>query len=228
MAITCDKCGQSIPSEKVTLSGMVKCEQCGNIFNADERASDLTSHKKIRAGALTGMDMVATDDGLVITRQLYSPKAYELGTMALFFLGVIILVCSATGLGLLSKEPWVMFGFPMPIGVWLMYSSLCNLLNRTIIHLNSKWVRVGYKPLPWLGGKKVPSSRIFQVYCKRVKIRTRRRTYIRFEFRCVRPKGKDIKLIPGLESRSQARFIEREIEETLGLKDAYVEGEHWY
>lgn len=230
MAITCNECGKSVPEEKVTLSGLVKCEACGSVFRPGEkkRETSLSRHKKIRVGALGGIDMRPTSEGLEIIRRWFDHRVWFTLGMALFWNGLFYWFVWLSGGEFLQSEESILFylfGFG---GLCWAYVAFAHLFNQTTIRMTSETIVVRHRPVPWLGNKTVPVAKVAQVYCKRIKQRRKHRTYVTFEVRFEGPKGKTYKLLSGLESRSEARFIEREIEETLGLQDKYVEGEHWY
>ena len=230
MAITCNECGKSVPEEKVTLSGLVKCDACGAVFRPGEekRESSLSRHKKIRVGALGGIDMRPTSEGLEIVRRWYDSRAWVTVIIALIWNGAFLWLLWITRGEALKGEAMFLGVYVGVAGISTAYLALANLFNTTTIRINSKTLVIRHRPFPWLGYKTVPVSKVAQVYCKRRKRQGKNRTYVTFEVRYEGPKGKTYKLLSGLESRSEARFIEREIEETLGLKDKYVEGEHWY
>lgn len=84
---------------------------------------------------------------------------------------------------------------------------------------------VQHYPMPWVGSKKIRVHEITQLYCKEHVTRSKNGTRVSYRVHAVMNNGRDQKLLSGLTTDTQARFIEHEIESVLGLENLDVVGE---
>jgi hypothetical protein len=75
----------------------------------------------------------------------------------------------------------------------------------------------------WLNGELAPE--IQQLYAKEQVTRNKNGVSISYNVFVIDHNGREKKLLSGLTTDTQARFVEREIESILGLEDRNVAGE---
>ena len=107
--------------------------------------------------------------------------------------------------------------------VILTYLTLSHCINRTNIIVNMQKLIIKHGPIPALGNKTVETSDIRQLYSKEHISYSRYGFPIHsYEIHAETKSGRDIKLISGIDDKSQALYIEHEIEKFLRIKDEYV------
>ena len=111
------------------------------------------------------------------------------------------------------------------------YISLAGLLNKTIIELTKKEIRISCHPLPWpFHHMDIPISSIQQLYVQKYgqyKSRNMGKEEIvcRYKIMVVTHKNWDTLIIKGIDTYEEAITIERSIEEILGITDQFVASE---
>jgi hypothetical protein len=139
-----------------------------------------------------------------------------------FLLWWYIRVFSATQLDLLAIL------FPLLhvlLGASSTYLLLTVFLNTTTINVTSKMISIRHGPLPFWGNKRVASTTLLQLYCKRDEFWHHLQKITTFSVRAITNDRKNITLLSGLQKAEQALFIEQEVEEFLGIEDRPVKGQ---
>jgi hypothetical protein len=160
----------------------------------------------------------------IIRRRWFSAAAWLLVFFALFWNGFMVVWMSIA----LSQGQWMMAAFGSIhacVGLGLIYFCVASFINKTDVSVDSNYLGVQHYPMPWLGSKKVRVHDISQLYCKEHITRSKNRTNVSYRVHAVMNNGRDQKLISGLTTDTQARFIEHEIESVLGLENLEVAGE---
>ncbi len=107
---------------------------------------------------------------------------------------------------------------------WLGYLAATNFINSTIITTSVNALHIRHTPLPWPGGGRVDSIR--QLFSKqRVHRHRKRGRSYSYELHALLAGGKRRKLVGGLDEAAQALWLERALEEQLGIQDRPVSGE---
>jgi hypothetical protein len=121
------------------------------------------------------------------------------------------------------------------IGVFYYVTAI--LLNKTRITVNRSTICIKHYPFPWLGNKQIEVHLLTQLYVKTTVVRRSRGHGIPiggtsyqydtnwFELRALDNLMGDIRVLEKLPSKEQALFIEREIENFLGIQNKSVHGE---
>lgn len=170
------------------------------------------------------IDLITEYDAIVLRRTWKSPVAYFLTFFSLFWNGFMVVWMTIA----ITKGQWAMAAFGSihaTVGLVLIYVTLALFLNKTDIRIDSYNLSIKHYPLPWFGQIQLPVESIQQVYCKEKVSRNKNGTSITYDVHCLDHNTFSKKLISGLNDQEQARFIEREIEKTLGIKDRPVSGE---
>jgi hypothetical protein len=111
------------------------------------------------------------------------------------------------------------------IGIGLAYFVLASFVNKTDVVISPGEVRVKTHPLPWPGNKSFSPADISQLYTKEVLHRTKNGTSHSYQVHVIDRAGREHKLLAGLQSSEQGLFIEKTVEQQLGLSDQPVRGE---
>ncbi len=113
------------------------------------------------------------------------------------------------------------------LAFWLAYRSICYIVNKTTISLESGQLQITKGPLPW-GVKKspVPSSAITQIYVQQYSTHSRDRVpVISFRVMAHVMNQEDICIDDGFSNYSAARILEQWLESKLKIEDNIIPGE---
>jgi len=225
MDVNCKRCHHSIPAEDINLeTNFAKCEKCDAVFDFRDQVSSTHTASRPSVASPKGIDLQTTMDGLEIVRRWYSPKILFLVLFCLFCDGFMVVWFGIA----ISKQQWAMAAFGTLhglVGVGLTYFVVCGFINRTHIQISFQNISIKHQPMPWFRTKTVPLADIQQVFSKRKVHQNKNGRSYSYEVHYLDQVDKENKLLPGLANPEQALYIEQEIEKTLGIHDAVVEGE---
>lgn len=102
---------------------------------------------------------------------------------------------------------------------FIVYYTIAHWFNKTDIFVNKGQMEVKIGPFPWYGNIKLQTNNITQFYNKRIVKGSREKRRVSFQVRYILANQTDKKLISGLPTRAQAEYIERKIEQYLGIKN---------
>ena len=111
------------------------------------------------------------------------------------------------------------------VGVGLTYYVIAGFVNKTDIRINPLKVSVLSYPMKWFGNKEVRVDDVKQLYTTEKITSNKNGTSVSYTVNIMTSMGKQLKLVSGLQSKDQGIFIEKKIEEVLGLADEPVSGE---
>jgi len=113
-------------------------------------------------------------------------------------------------------------------GIYYAYYALCSVLNKTIVEVDGHAINIWFEPLPWIGSDKILRADIKQLYTiQHVKARDNRiNLSISYRVKAVTQSNRSIILVQDITTAEQARFLERKIEQYLGITNEKVEGEY--
>ncbi len=170
-------------------------------------------------------------DAVIIRRRWFTPSAFLFVFIAFFWnIFAILWLTSALMKGLpLMVIVGLIHAF---IGLGLVYFCVASFLNKTDISVDADYLRLRHHPLPWFGTREFRSYEINQLFCKKHVTRSKKRgsnkrsiSVVTYRVYLILNNGLKRNLISGLKNKSQAHFIEREIESVLGLENQAVAGE---
>ena len=170
------------------------------------------------------LELVTEYNAVVIRRTWRSALAYFLIVFSLFWNAFMVGWMYMA----ITQGIWIMAALGSihaAVGIGLIYFTIATFLNKTDIRIDSYNLSVKHYPLRWFGQIEIPVESIQQVFCKEVVNHNKNSTSISYEVRCIDRDNRQKKLLSGLNDASQARYIESEIEKTLGIKDRPVTGE---
>jgi hypothetical protein len=190
-----------------------------NISNDVKDKTDITLPK--------GFDLNYFDDYMQITRVWHGLQTYALLLFSLIFNGVWI------GNGfveiLFSERELLpkLFSLVFPLlGLGLLYFTIATWLNKTQIYVSKNSIEVKHKPVPWFGSKRIKADNIEQFFVEeKYKGSSNGNPRYLYNVLGLTSESVQVKLISGLEYRDHARYIEKTIEDYLGIENVKVEGE---
>jgi predicted Zn finger-like uncharacterized protein len=239
MQLTCPNCRTAIPAEKINIAAaLANCPACNEVFSFDaqgpaRRANDGWG-RAMTPPAPEARDEVSMPRGfhlsqqlgdLVITRDWRSWTVIPLLLFCCFWDGFLVFWYA---MGITQGGPLIMFLFPLlhvAAGVFLTYTAMAQLFNHTDIRINTQFLTVQHYPLPWMGNRSIPVAMIQQLFCAEKYSNTRNGTSVTFTVFVILQGGERIELLSGLDQAAHARFIEQQVEATLGIQNRPVAGE---
>jgi hypothetical protein len=108
------------------------------------------------------------------------------------------------------------------VGLVLPYVALSVLMNSTFIEIVEGQLSVDHRPLPFPGRRRLRAADVRQLFCVE---RKSRKGAISYDVMARLTSDKEVRLVPGLPSEREARFIEQRIENRLGIANRPVAGE---
>lgn len=135
-----------------------------------------------------------------------------------------------SGFGESGGASLIMIAFPMihvAVGVGLTYYTICGFFNRTYLTVNNQRLSIKFKPLPWKGQLEFSSREIKQLFVKEKISRGKNGTSYTYDLYMLTSDGREKKLLSGdLLNANQAKFLEKKIEDFLGIENYIVPGEY--
>jgi len=165
-----------------------------------------------------------TGPNLIIVRKWFGLKTLLLTAFVVFWDGFLIFWYRNA----LQGDDMMIKLFPLlhvGIGIWLTYTALAGYVNKTFVYVNYEKISVRHRPLPYWGQKTIQAMDVKQLYSKEKISRSSKSRSVTYEVHAVTRSGRNLKLVPYLESAEQALFVEQQIERYLGIKDKPVRGE---
>lgn len=97
-------------------------------------------------------------------------------------------------------------------------------VNKTHLFVTPDKLIVSHRPIPWFGNHEIPLEAIEQLYTyERMRQKDKGQQVFTYEVyvKC-KTQETDVKIVTGLLKEEQGKFIERKIEEWLGIKNTPV------
>ena len=220
--VTCKKCGAEIGAENINIQEMAAVSsKCNNVFKIDNIDD---KKEKIEYEMPRGIEIREEFGELIIERKWYTIAAPALAFfcviwdgMTFNFLRIIISHKQWFGLFFLSGH--------LAAGLFLTYLCISMFINKTKIRVSSLDIEITVYPLPWGRKKKLNSYDFKQFYTKEHLSRTKNGVKVTYELYGIVENGTRFKLLKGIESLEQVKYIEQQIEKYLNIEDEYVSDE---
>jgi hypothetical protein len=107
-------------------------------------------------------------------------------------------------------------------GLALPYVALVFLLNAVVVEVGNQTVTVRHRPMPFPGNRTITAAEVRQLFSVE---RRGRKGAVSHDLMAQLASGREARLVTGLSTDREARFIEQRIESRLGLADRPVAGE---
>ena len=120
--------------------------------------------------------------------------------------------------------PWML---ALLVSTWMLYSTICMLLNVTFFEVNEEVLRVAHRPLPWWRGSRlIGIDEVDQLYIREEKRLRDEEEISIYTLHAILVDGTSKQLMfRSSLNRVEALHIEQKLEEYLGITDRDVEGE---
>jgi len=169
-----------------------------------------------------GISMEERYGELVLSRKWFSIGAVLLLVFAIFWDGFLFTFYKM----MLSGDTVPIGAVLFPVlhvaaGVGITYSAIAGLVNKTTITVGVDQLTIRHGPIPWRGNRTLYRSDFVQLYVEEV----RRKNNTSYRLNAVLANQKKLKLLSGIDERSQAIFVEKEIEKFMDIQDERVSGE---
>lgn len=114
------------------------------------------------------------------------------------------------------------FGLIIPVVFGLAtlgfaYANVANYFNKTDIFVSADLMEIKIGPMPWPGNKRLETKNIVEFYVKTVVSGSGNKRSVDYQIWYRREDGKRLKFLSGFSYPETAEFIERKLEDYLGL-----------
>lgn len=247
LALSCPTCAADIPAKDVELSLMIaKCASCDAVFSFADRVGHseeeaiglmLGEEPRLAEGATRP---VPTDhkvkeldagDRLTLTIGWFSFQTVFLAFFAVFWNGFLLVWYSIGIAGMLAGETGMVFMLLFPVlhvaaGVYVGYTAITGFVNSTTVTVDRNGIDVRHGPLPWPGNITIEAAKIDQLYVAPRVITGKNTTRTVYDIVAIGPGGAEVTVLKALEDDRAALFMERRIEQWLGIEDRQIAGQH--
>jgi len=226
----CPACAAPIQAEDINIRNMVaKCNQCNTVFSFENQfpASAAPAYSKPEILMPTGIEVLRMLSELQIEINWRKTS----GSFLLFFTifwNAILLPMAVMVIMTGNLEVLLFLSIHLSIGLGFLYFSLATLLNTTYVTVSSRRLVVEHKPIrvPFTPNHDLSVHDIKQLYAiKYEQGKSNDRPVYAFSLHATLQNGQDLKLLKGLKTADQARYIEQEVERFLRIEDAPADGE---
>lgn len=230
LKLNCPECKETIQYRDINIGkAIAKCRHCHTVFNFEKVLVDVDySKEKVALPDSMEAYYMATGFDLEINWRKTTPNFKFFLFFAIFWNGFVsIFVISALATGSLDFL-WPM-AFHIVVGIGLLYYIIAVVLNKTYIGVSQWSLTVEHKPIPipFYRTFEIDSKTIRQIFVERyVASKTNGRPDYAYRVMAkLENKEKPLRVMKGLKTLEQGRFIEQEIEKFLHIKDEPVDGE---
>ncbi len=223
--ITCQGCRRRIRREHISLETRIaKCLQCDAVFRIVEALPPRLALAGNREESLHGVSLRERSNSLTFAVRWFSLKRMLLLAIPLCVEGSLILAGEAVDQYLFA--PIFVYLFSATICLASLYGMVCTLFNTTRVRVTDRYLKITHSPLPWAAQLELEADNIKQLYVPPVftKHSKASRAY-QYSVWALTSDGRRVRLLGSLRDRCQARFLERQIEDFLGIVDCRVPGE---
>lgn len=244
MRVSCPSCGATVPAEDVNITRLVaKCRACQAVFSFEppsapvaQRQSELAPLVDVAlppgielhrdapiANATSDYRSPSASAGrLRIVRRWFVPQHIFLLLFAIAwnsFMVFWIAGALSSGAGL---APLLFSTVHVGVGVWVAYKAISGLLNRTVIEVDRGVLTVRHGPIPAAGNRDIAITELRQLFTVEKVGNKGVRSY---ELHAIVSNGPTVTIAKELPEARQALFLERAIEDHVGIVDQRVAGE---
>lgn len=234
MTATCPGCGTAYRGDDVNLTtGLARCRACDRIeLLGGAPVAEAVRPRRGEPVAELARPPAFTEgtdaDGFHLRFRWYHPGVWFLLFFCIAWDGFLV-VWYGSALAMAATDAagpmFLMFVFPLAhvaVGVGLTWHTLATLLNTTTFTVGRGRLRVSHGPVPWWGGVDEPTSRVSQLYVSLSPVRRNKQHSYRVH---ALVDGTARELLSGIPDLANARYLERRLEERLGIDDAPIVGE---
>lgn len=205
----------------------VRCPQCDHRFIPARAAEPLPAGEEEALHVPPGLRVTREGGGLAIQRRWFAPQLLGMLFFVIAWDAFLVFWYAIAFSGEAGEGSWIMMVFPIAhvaVGVSLTYSVLAGLLNTTRITVRSGRIQVRHGPVPWRGNLERYTSELEQLYVVRRHTRTKKTHAMSgmFDLMALGSDQTAFHLVRGLPNLQMARYVERAIEQRLGIENRAV------
>jgi hypothetical protein len=230
--LQCPACAAPFsPDDLRDVQSVLVCRHCGGMFDPQRLLGQPRLTRAARRPMPSHLEVERRGDTLTVSWAWWSPLYILLGVFALAWDAFLVVWYSLAFQAIddLGAVVSVMFLFPLlhvAVGAGLTYLTIASFFNRTqIVAARHRELSVTHGPFPWYPQPRLPASEVSQLYVLRQEHRSENSTSVSYELRALGRNDKSLLLLRGLADPDVARWLEQEIEETLGIVDSPVAGQ---
>ena len=223
-AVQCPSCGFQLQAGDMNLETMAaRCRVCQSLIDLRPEAAPAPV-EPLPVPLPERVTVSSAGGELVIERRWFAWTAIFMVFFCVIwfgFLGFWYAIAFTTGLLALKLVPLL----HVAVGLFLLYTTIATLLNRTRITVGRGSLTVRHGPVPWPGRRTLATETLEQLYCEEHVNRSRNGVNVTYSVRARGKDGRLVKLATGLPERDQALYIEQQIERHLGIVNRPVSSE---
>ncbi len=233
ITLTCPSCGAAL--DITPHSPRAVCAYCGNTHLVRNlipvappaAAPAAPSRGKMFIPRPEALHIQGGRSSVRITRKWFSYKYLPMLFFCCLWDGFLVFwygIAFAAGAPLIFK---IFPVFHVLIGVWLTYTTLAGLINRTYLDLDANELAVWHEPLPWSGEITLPIREVKQLFVKQTtkKVKSEHESGLQYELHAVMQTGETKMVLGELDSPEIPLYLEQQMEKWLRLTDRPVAGE---
>lgn len=228
--MNCPNCGTHVPSEDINIVRLVaKCQNCDEIFSFGDSDQSMTA-----PGTGSVRDVPKPPNLHVETIGQRLTISYRWFHWMYFFLlffcigwDSFLIFWYLMALHMPGPAALIMVLFPtihLAVGVALTYVTISGFLNSTRISADRSFLEIQHGPLPWWGSRKIPTDQLNQLFC-RGQHRSRKSNAMAYSIHAILNNGDRVDLLSHVQDRDLVLYLEKAIEDHLGIEDRPVAGE---
>lgn len=161
------------------------------------------------------------DDYMHIQKKWVGQSTLIIGLLFLVWVGVFLRTFKLVAEGIRDGDlPLILLALLFAVGAALLaYFLVANWLNKTDIFVNKYLIEIRISPMPWRGNMQLDTADIKEFFVERHVAGSEKKRKVTFAVLFRQNNDKTTNLVSGLESQDQALFIEKRIENYLGMSD---------
>jgi len=215
--IYCPSCEKEVDANNLNLQNSVaKCGSCNIIFSIEEEVESVKTKKEMKQEVLRpeGIELFYYKDDLDITIQQHIQGLDYLGIIFLPVLSVFSLLLYFT------KGVHIYFPIVFTLGaLYFIYKAFNYSKNKTYIDINDRLMNIRSRPKNLKKDKTYAATEIDQIYLKHS---TDRAGFYAIHMIVNSIEGQKHEKLITVNTLSKAKYLEREIEKYLNIKDRKV------
>ena len=228
--LRCPSCETPFHADRVDLRrGIAACDRCGSVTRLDDVAPADTPTARPVVTRPTGFTVEEHAGVLAVRWRWWSPMYIYMAFFCVLWDGFILFWYSSVVFGPNLKNgggDWFFVLFPLghvAAGMWMTYATLCGWVNRTTVAAGHGLLRVRHGPLPWPGSRDHDAAHLRTLFVREGEARQNGNAAA-YDLLARTDDGGEVKLLGGLDAKEKALFLERTIEDHLGLTHEPVAG----
>ena len=222
-SMRCKRCNSLIREHEIEIDQAIECWKCGTIQELTQAEIDRLLNPQPIPENFDILELRSELNVFMNWKRSIQPFillfAVAWNGFLLLFATIMIASGEWTSLWMLSLHGLA--------GIGLIYYVVSQLVNKSVLTVNDRYLTFNTRPLPWIFHKAIrePVQELDQLYCRKyVSATVNGRPQHAYKVVAERKNFDEIDLVKGLKTLNQALFLEQKIEHYLGIKDRSVPG----